>query len=566
MEISMETFVDKMYASGRPRTLWALFRHTAERVPERECFVFESGAWTYGRVLEQSRRAAKSLLALGVVPGDRVALLLRNCPSFLIVTFALAAIGAVRVPIQASAGEEELGYVLRHTQAKLIVSNRPLPAKAVSDLPARLMCVRVDEQSLGIPGEGEWDWEGFLRLGEGIADRTLEEVSAQCQEPEAVSDIMFTSGSTSRPKGVMLSHEMLLRSSFATCRCRNMEEGRRIFVPVPLFHLMAHNEALLPALYVGGCLILSERRYDPEHALELMRLDRANDIVCVASIMIDFLTKCSPRPEDYPDMHAAYWASVCPEWVWQAGKEAFGLERVSTGYGMTECASTTSIIATVDAQERVRSCHGRLKAAGAAGEPAFEGHLMQIRVCDEQGREVPVGICGELYCRGPAVTKGYYNDPEANERAFTPDGWFRTGDLVDVDGEGYLTYHGRNSDMYKINGENVSPQFVEQVLGASPLVAKIEVVGISHPKCGEIGVAFVEAPEEDAETLLAYCRSHLAGFQIPGYFIFSNSKDWPRTASGKVKKQELKRLAADHLNGGKTGYRIFDTRKEKMEG
>lgn len=543
--------IDNMYPSWGAQTLWSHFLRSVRLFPRREAFVFEAGACTYEQAYAQVCRAARGLLAMGVRPGDHVALLLHNCPSFLILTFAIAAVGAVKIPLNANLRQTELGYLLHHTGAKLLFSEKHIPRAVSGGMEGALGVVLTNCRDTEAPQPGELTWEDFLRGGDAVSEAQFLQVSEGCQDPYSICDIMFTSGSTSHPKGVMLTHDMLLRSSFATCRCRNMEDGRRIFVPVPLFHLMAYNEALLPALYVGGALILTNQRYDVRHCLEMMRLHRANDIVCVSAIMMDMLTKCAPRPEDFPDMHHAYWASACPEWVWQAGKDAFGLDDVTTGYGMTECGSTTTMISVFDPPDRVRFCHGRLKPAGAAGCPEFDGHLLELKLCDPSGREVPPGEEGEICCRGVAVTKGYYSDPEANARAFTRDGWFKTGDLGRLDQEGYLTFLGRRSDMYKINGENVSPQFVEQVIGGSPLVTEVEVVGIRDPKCGEVGVAFIDASddsEEAREAVRAYCRAKLARFQVPKYFIFSRRETWPRTPSGKVKKGALRELALEELD------------------
>ena len=559
-----ESYVDRRYPQWRAQTLWSLLADCVDRFPQREFFTFESYDCTYEQAYRLALQTAKGLMALGVRPGDHVALLLHNCPAFLLLTFALAAIGAVKVPINANLGEVELRYILEHTGARLLFSERQLPEPTLDGLQNLRGTVLANCRETPPHGYRGMRWEDFLAGGDVISDAELRGVSERCQDPYALSDIMFTSGSTARPKGVMLTHDMLLRSSFATCRCRNMEEGRRIFIPIPLFNLMAYNEALLPVLHVGGTLILTNQRYEPRHCLEMIRTHRANDIVCVSSIMVDLLTKCSPRPEDFPEMRHGYWSSACPEWIWQAGKAAFGLEDVCTGYGMTECGSTTTMATVFDPPELVRTSHGRLKEAGAAGCREFGGHLLELRVCDAGGQELSPGESGELYCRGLTVTKGYYNDPEANTRAFTKDGWFRTGDLVRLDGSGYLTYLGRISDIYKINGENVSPRFVEEVIGASPQVAAVEVVGLCHPKCGEVGVAFIDAPNRDGQTgqdILAYCREHLAGFQIPKYFIFSGSEDWPRTGSGKVRKRALRELASDCLSGRFKQAQVFDTRK-----
>ena len=199
--------------------------------------------------------------------------------------------------------------------------------------------------------------------------------------------------------------------------------------------------------------------------MRLMREKKTNDVICVSAIMIDLPPKGDPQPEDYPAMHAAYWASACPEWIWQKARDAFGITDIGTGYGMTECGSTATLIRPTDDPDRVARCHGRLKLAGAAGEAAYGDALLEMQLVDaETGNAVGPGKEGIIYLRGATMTPGYYKEPKINDAVYR-DGWFCTGDIGILDYDGYLTFLGRIR-MYKINGENVSPQFIET--GAEP--------------------------------------------------------------------------------------------------
>ena len=354
---SISPAIDQLYPRWESHTLWSRFEESCSLFSDRQFFVFEEGSCTYQQAYTQARQTAKALLALGVKPRDHVALLLHNRPEYILLTFALAAIGAVKVSINANIKSPELSYVLDYSDAAFLFSETQSSAEQFTALPCYRGAVLLSDTEQ--PSGTLLSWSRFLANAHSISDEQLQQRITSCRDPSAVADIMFTSGSTSKPKGVLITHEMLLRSSFASCRCRMMEQGRRIFVPIALYHLMAYNEALLPALYIGGAVIMSQQRYDVLHCLDMMKQHRVNDIVCVSSIMMDMLTKASPTPAEYPDLIHAYWAASCPSWVWQAGRERFGLVDVTTGYGMTECGSTTTLVRPDDPAEFVEHCHGR---------------------------------------------------------------------------------------------------------------------------------------------------------------------------------------------------------------
>ena len=182
-----------------------------------------------------------------------------------------------------------------------------------------------------------------------------------------LSDIMYTSGSTSFPKGVMLTQDMMLRSSFGTCRSRRMEVGRRILVPIPLYHIFGYNEGMLAAMWVGGSIVLCDRKAEGSYILELLRTSQANDIISVPLIIMRILEALGDTTANLPDMHAGYWASTCPDWIWDRAKEAFGITDVTTGYGMTECGSTTTLFSPGCESRDLMRYQGYLKDCGCAG-------------------------------------------------------------------------------------------------------------------------------------------------------------------------------------------------------
>lgn len=527
--------LDELYPVWEEETLWTHFVKSVDRWGEREFLICGENHYTYNEIKKRADKVAKGLYAMGMRPGDHAAVFLHNSSRYLCLMLALAKMGVVKIPVNMGLGEDEKFYVLKQSEANWAIGIK-LPAVEKREDLKQVRLINTNDS-----------WDDIFKAGESIPDETIEAIEEQYRDPKGVCDILYTSGSTSFPKGVMLTHEMLLRSSYATCRTRLMEEGRRLFIPIPFYHIFAYNEGILPMMYVGGTIIISEHKFEPLEALELMKKYEANDIICVSFVMIQILSEGKPKPEDFPHMHAAYWASTCPEWVWDAGRKAFGITDVTTGYGMTECGSTSTLMSPVDPADGVKHYVGRLKDGGAAGKKEYGGHLIQLKICDlDTGEEVGTGKQGEILCRGLTVTPGYYKNEEANKKSFTEDGWFHTGDLGCFNEDGYLSFQGRKSDTYKINGENVSPQYVDIIIGQCPDVEQVEVVGIDSERYGEMGVAFIdagEADEEKKERIKAYCRQKLARFQVPKYYVFESNENWPRTSTGKVQKRKLRERA-----------------------
>lgn len=538
--------LDQLYPVWEKKTIWKCFEATAQRFPDQEFIVAEDGTiFTYQSAREYALRIARSLTVIGVRPGDHVAMQIINCPAQALVALAISAIRAVKVAVNISLGPKELSYILDQSQSKYLVTG----------CQARLADVQTGlKLAIILPGGAcEVDapllpWKAFLAAGEE-EDVILPGSDGEGYADE-VSDIIYTSGSTSAPKGVLLTHDMLLRSAFASCRNRGFELGRRVFVPLPMFHVYGYVEGMLAAILVGGAVLLRKGKFLPEPVLDFMVKARANDILSVPAQMIALINHLREQPADLPDLHAVYCsASVCPAWVWPGIRETLGVSDVITGYGMSEVCGASMQTRPGDSDEILRTRVGHLLPGGCAGFAEYGGCQLEYQVVDQKtGFRCPPGEPGELWCRGAVVTKGYFDRPEVNAKTFTADGWMKTGDCGRFDEEGYLILSGRVDDMYKINGENVSPKFLEDTLGNCPAVDIVEVVGVPDEKHGYVGAAFLQlhedTPERRAETE-AYCQSHLAKFQIPKYYIYMNTADWPRTATGKVQKFRLRQMAAE---------------------
>ncbi len=545
--------LDRLYPRWEKKTIWEYFLDTAGRFPDRE-FLAARGrqSYTYRQAREEGIKIARGLLAAGVRPGDHVAVQMENSPEQIFTALAAAAVRAVKIPVNTGLSAVELKFILEQSEADYLITDCELKDNVPYD---HLKGVIFLSGSGGKPEVFVTGWEEFLAAGQ---KEVLEDTSKELHGDEA-SDIIYTSGSTKAPKGVVLTHDMLMRSAFASCRNRGFELGRRIYVPLPMFHVYGYVEGLLAAILVGGTVLLRRGKFLAGEALDFMEETRANDILSVPAQMMALINELRERPRKLAHLHAVYCsAAMCPAWIWPAIRETLGVSDVITGYGMTEVCGASMQTAPDDSDEILQTRVGKLLPAGSSGLARFGGYQLAYRVVDRKTQQdCPPGEVGELWCKGAVVTKGYFKRDQANRRVFTDDGWFKTGDCGCFDEKGYLIFAGRVDDMYKINGENVSPQFLEEVLSQCDQIHTVAITGVPDQKHGSVGAAFIQLYEDspvNREKAESYARAHLAKFQVPKYFIYMKQEDWPRTASGKIQKfhlKEMARTAAENAAGNK---------------
>lgn len=523
------------------KTIYERFLEAAGKWGESRFFGEEGQIWTYREEVLRAGWAAGAFWELGVRKGAAVALCMGNREEFIPITLGLAKIGAVKVPVNRGASLEETRYILEQTGAKILVLEEGAGGgheRELEAVPGVERVIRLD----GEAGNGrELSWEAFLESGKNVRTETV-------SGGDCLSDIIYTSGSTGPPKGVTLTHDMLLRSAWASCYNRGFEPGWSVYVPLPLFHVYGYVEGLLAAILCGGCILITRGKFDPGRAVAAMEAFGANDILSVPLIMMKILQYPELAAHPLTSLRAVYCsASVCPRWVWKEIREKLGVREVITGYGMTEVCGASIQTDPLDDDEILGGRVGKILAGGPAGMELSGRPLIRYRVIDgETGKNMPPGQYGELICRGPIVTKGYYRFPEATEKALDKDGWFHTGDIGYFDPNGYLRLLGRCNDIYKINGENVSPQFLDKVISKCRGVSAVETVGVPDERKGWVGAAFVDVGKAGAEAekrVVAYCRENLAPYQVPCYFFFGDSGDWPRTSTGKVQKFKLRERA-----------------------
>lgn len=555
--------LEAQYPSWTRHTVASHFEHACLKYQDRPFLYIEDTTVTYGEVWEKALRYAKSFLKSGVRRRDHIAVLMENDQAYPSLMIAASLIGAVFIPLNTMLSEYELSYILRQSDTRFLIihetvkgRNHAVAIEHLLDDPkfqansklSQIICLATDG---GPVNERFIAWDTFCKHADTVTDKTLEDRIAISRYSDEISQIMYTSGSTGKPKGVMLTHDHLLRSAYSTCLSRAIEDGRVTFAPLPFYHCFAIVEAILAMSFVGGSVI-SASRFTPLSALEQMDQYKANDFLCVPTMLIPLLNEPSVSEFDLSHLYAMWCgAAPAPVHVWERATETLGLTEICTGYGQTEVSSSGVITEMGDPLERISTRVGRPKLGGVAGVSEFNRHTVQYKTIEpDTGQDLPTGAIGELVVRGNTVTSGYYNKPDETARAIDKDGWLRTGDVGQIDEYGYVEHLGRSNDLYKVSGELVAPREVEEVIAKHPAVNQIFIVGVPDRMTTEAGAAFIELhPNETCQRkdIVNWCSEHVARFKVPRHVWFIESSDWPMTSTGKIQKFRLQKMAMERL-------------------
>jgi fatty-acyl-CoA synthase len=314
-----------------------------------------------------------------------------------------------------------------------------------------------------------------------------------------------------------------------------------------MYHVFGYVEGLLSVLFVGGAAI-PRLRFDATDTLAGIERHRATDALLIPMMTMAVINEVRAKPYDLSSLQSVLASGGrAPERIWREIHDVLGVREITTGYGMTETTASTTVTRPDDPIERLLTSNGRQRDAGAAGKPELGGKLVVYQVVDtESGAVLSPGELGELVAKGPGVTRGYYNKPEATAAAFTEQGWLKTGDLGTIDQDGYITLLGRSKESYRCGGEQVLPSEIEDLLVSNPAVLQAHVVPVPDERMGEVGVAFIVArPGSDvsAEGLHRLTSERLARFKVPRHFLFVSETEIPTTASGRARKFMLSQQA-----------------------
>ncbi|ALX48943.1 class I adenylate-forming enzyme family protein [Lentibacillus amyloliquefaciens] len=521
--------------------------------------------YTYGDIWDRAVQYAKAFINLGVKRREHVAVLMDNDAAYPSLMIASSIVGAVFIPINSMLAKDELEYIITQSDSKFLLLHQKVKDKQHGKVIAELLDNEDFqknsqlEQVICLPCEetAQIDdrfltWDVFLEQGASVTDKELHNRWNKSRYPDEVAIIMYTSGSTGSPKGVMLTDDMLLRCGYATCMSRAIEDGRVTFAPLPFYHCFAIIEAIFAMSFIGGSFI-SALGASPLQSLQLMERHKANDYLCVPSTLVALLNH--PRVSEFDLSHLfAMWcgAAPAPVPVWEKAIEVLGLTETITGYGQTEVASSGVTTEIGDPLERISTRVGRPKLGGVSGLPEFNGSTVEYKTIDvDTGETLPEGATGELAVRGATVSHGYYNKPDETAEVIDKDGWLRTGDVGKIDENGYVQLLGRSKEMYKVSGELVSPREVEVVISQHPAVNQVNIVGVPDRLTTETGAAFIELKGNEMLTrreIIDWCSARLARFKIPRHVWFIDASDWPMTSTGKVQKFRLQDQAKDRIS------------------
>ena len=479
---------------------------------------FEGGTTSHAAFAERVRRTASALATLGVRRGDRVAWLSFNHPSALETLYACAQLGAVWVPVNARLAPAEAAYVLEHSGASVVVHGRDLDELARA-LRSRLPAVRawvITEQPAGGSSESA-SYEELL----AAASPEPRDEAVTLEDPCL---IMYTSGTTGKPKGAVLTHGNMTFNALNQLLGMDFTAGERTLALAPLFHIGGLNGTVNPTLLRGGCAVIV-RRFDPAETLRVIEEQRVTSFFAVPTMLDAMAREPGFRSRDLSALRTIGAAGAplplptLRTWLDRG-------VTMQQAYGMTEAAPGCTVLASRDAVRKV----------GSAGKPVF---FTDVRVLRADGGDAAVDEVGEVVVQGPNVMAGYFNDP-GQTAAVLVDGWYHTGDAGSLDAEGFLYIRDRYQDMIISGGENVYPAEVESALLELPQVREAAVIGVPDTKWGEAGLAVVvltAGAARDAETIRSALRERLAGFKIPQVVRFAD--ELPKTATGKIRKKGL---------------------------
>ncbi|WP_462413706.1 acyl-CoA synthetase [Neobacillus sp. Marseille-QA0830] len=498
-----------------------LIRRVAHRTPHQEAFIYGDDRVTYLELEKRTLQLAVWLQQKGLQLGDKVGIIFKNNLAFVEVMFATAAAGCVSVPINFRLAKEEFVYILNHSDTKVLFIE-----EEYQDL---IQSIRQQ-----LPNVEQIVVVGQVKAPEMIPYEQIYQTTTPYQtvdghvEDDDACMICYTSGTTGKPKGAVLTHKNLLLSALNSVIDSKIEHGSKQLLNTPLFHIAGVSNLLISCL-VGGLTVI-QREFHPVAILETIHKEKINGLFMVPAMWN--LVVHVPTIEDYDltsVIRCSTGAAICPLEVKNKMMKYFPNGGIFDAFGQTEMSPTTTCLLPQDS----------IRKTNSVGKPAMN---VELRIVDEQMNDVTVGEIGEIIYRGPTVMKEYYKNPEATEEAFRG-GWFHSGDLVRQDDEGFIYVVDRSKDMIISGGENIYPAEIEAALHRHEAIFETAVVGVPDPQWGESVKAFVVLKPGKSLTeqeVIQHCQNHLASYKKPKYVEFLS--ELPRNTSGKI----LKRVLREH--------------------
>jgi acyl-CoA synthetase (AMP-forming)/AMP-acid ligase II len=504
---------------------------------------------TFAELAAASLQAARAFCAAGIQPGDRVAIWAPNIHEWIVAAIGLQAAGGVLVPLNTRLKGGEAGYILEKSGTRILctvdefVGNRYVDelraalggrgaARPIAELPdlERIVLLRHNE-TRGAVDDATVAWSDFLALGTGMPAEEVQQRAAAVS-PDDLADLLFTSGTTGKPKGVMTTHGQNLRVFKAWSEIVGLREGDRYLIVNPFFHSFGYKAGWLSAI-LRGCTILPQQVFDVAAVLERIATQRVSVLPGPPTLYQTILAHPERGKYDLSSLRLAVTgAAVIPVELIHRMRRDLTFQTIITGYGLTESTGVATMCRYDDDPATIATTSGR-------AIPDVE-----VQCVDQSGSEVPRGQPGEVVVRGYNVMRGYFDDAAATAEAIDAAGWLHTGDVGVMDERGYLRITDRIKDMFITGGFNCYPAEIENIMLTNQEIVQVAVIGFPDERMGEVGLAYVVPAAgitPTAESIIAWCRQHMANYKVPRYVELVDAL--PMNASGKVTKFVLREQA-----------------------
>ncbi|TAM09535.1 MAG: fatty acid--CoA ligase [Nevskiaceae bacterium] len=515
-----------------PQTLPEVLHRAARQWPERPAIVEDGVRITYAALLEQATTVARALIALGVEAGDRVAIWAPNVREWILAACGVHAAGAMVVPVSTRMKGLEAADVLERSGSRVLFTighflGQRFPALLDDQHLTTLEHVIVLRDTAR---DGELTWDTFLAGAETVPTATVRSRTTALTA-DSLSDLMFTSGTTGRPKGVLAKHGAAIRAFSEWAQVVGLNIGANYLIVNPFFHSFGYKAGWV-AGFLRGAAVYPHAVFDAGAILARIEQEKINFLPGPPTLYLKMLEHPRLKDFDLSSLHGAVTgAASVPPILIQRMREELGIDHVTTAYGLTECGGCATICEPTDDVETVaHTC----------------GHALpdtELRCVDAENRPVPTGTAGEIVLRGYHVMQGYFQDPEATAKAIDADGWLHTGDIGTLDARGYLRITDRLKDMFIVGGFNCYPAEIERLLAEHPAIAQVAVVSVPDEKMGEVGCACVVPRAGHTltlEALVAWARPRMSNYKVPRYLRRFDAL--PMNASNKVMKNALRMI------------------------
>jgi fatty-acyl-CoA synthase len=538
-------------------TVGGLLDQAVSQFPEHEALIDtpRGKRFSYKEFQKAVNQVAKGLLKLGLKKEDHLALWAPNLSEWIMTEFAIAKIGGVSVSVDTSAQLQQLEYVLKQSDSKYLIMTEGLKGSEYVEMiqqlcpgikdsnPSQLRCLGLpelkgivliaDRPNLKRP-KGMLAWEEVVEKGEDVSDSLLRERQRSCH-PDDVATLLYTSGTTGAPKGVMSTHFGIINTSVASAEIQRLTERDRLCLSIPLSHMFGCVCITLAGVSKGATLVIPSETFQPRKVLEAVEKERCTAIYGSPSAFIALM-----EDPQYPTFNlkslrtGIMGGAQCPMEVMKKVVEEMGAKEIVIGYGLTESSSWITETRPEDSLELRVSTVGRALPN------------VEVKIVDpETGEEAPTGVAGELCARGLNM-KGYYKMPAATAKAIDREGWLHTGDLATMDEKGYVRTSGRLKEIINKGGETIFPTEIEEVLFSHPKISNVQVFGVPDKVLGEEVAAWIKLEEGATlsdDEIIQYCKGKLPDACIPRYIRLV--KEFPMTPLGKIQKFKMREIAIE---------------------